>query len=349
MTSAPTPEDLAVARAAAARPLASAVAADPGLPARLAAADWSQGVVDEGGQFHRVLLLPGTAAVRITRTARAAELLPDRMAVVGILGTTPALGVSVPAPLTEVVGPAEGLREGTAGVVQEFLPGQPHPPHEGDPAVLRGVCETLAGLETAPLAPHLGPPFAFRGPWTAQKVAAVQAMPARLARADGSDAWTGAGAACPDQWADTVATLTGTVTDWTHRPVVPPSLVHGDLAGHNMRWQRRGSGGAEAWVLTGILDWDLAAVWDPALNPAYLALWHGEDTLEEIARDAGEALRARVWLGAMALESIYDASLREEPGRPEGRPNWPKLLRKVLPRIERAAAAEASWRAGGAR
>ncbi|MEV4900624.1 phosphotransferase [Citricoccus sp. NPDC055426] len=366
MTSAPSPEDVALARAAAARPLASAVATDPGLPGRLATADWSAGTIDEGGQFHRVLVLPGTGAVRITRTAQAAQLLPDRMAVVELLGTTPALPFALPVPLTEVVtagvtvrpgevaGPREaaGSREGTAAVVQEFLPGQPHPPHEGDEATLRGLCRTLAGIQTAPLAPHLGPPFAYRGPWTARKVAEVQSVPTQLVRAYGPAAWTGEGAASAERWAGTVATLTDTATEWTRRPVVPPSLVHGDLAGHNMRWQRCGGGedgGGGRWELTGILDWDLAAVWDPALNPAYLSLWHGEEKLEAIARSADEALRARVWLGWMALESVYDASLREAPGHPEAPPNWAKLLRKVLPRIERAVAAEASWRAGATR
>ncbi|GAA4760681.1 phosphotransferase family protein [Citricoccus nitrophenolicus] len=357
MPSAPTSEDLAAARAAAARPLASAVAADPGLPRRLATADWSAGQVDEGGQFHRVLVLPGVGAVRIARTAGAAALLPGRMAMVAALGgtlgqgPTPALPFAVPAPLSEVVtapsGEAMGLREGTAAVVQRFLPGQPHPPHEGDPELLRGVCEVLAGIETAPLVPHLGPPFGFRGPWAAEKVAVVQALPELLTRMYGSDAWTGSGAASADRWAGTVTALTGTATRWTECPVVPPSLVHGDLAGHNMRWQRRSPGGdGGRWELTGILDWDLAAVWDPALNPAYLALWHGEEKLEAIARDAAEAWRARVWLGCMALESLYDASLREGPSRKEGPPHWAKLLRKVLPRIERAAAAEAVWRTG---
>ena len=42
--------------------------------------------------------------------------------------------------------------------------------------------------------------------------------------------------------------------------------------------------------MAGILDWDLAAAWDPALNAAYLGLWHGPDVLPSIARDAGEEI-----------------------------------------------------------
>ncbi|WMY79751.1 phosphotransferase [Citricoccus sp. I39-566] len=349
MATAPTPDDVAAARAAASRPLAAALAADSGLARRLAEADWPAGVIDEGGQFHRVLVLPGVGAVRMTRTHEAAALLRDRMATLQILSTTAALPFAVPVPLTEVVGEADGLPAGMAAVVQQYLPGGAHPPHTGEVPVLRELCRTLAGIDTTPLAPYLGPPFTYRGPWTAEKVAAVRAVPSMLAASHGPGLWRDGspdgpgGAVSVDRWAETVATLTTTHTAWTEDPVVPPSLVHGDLAGHNMRWQRAAAGrdgdDEGRWHLTGILDWDLAAVWDPALNPAYLALWHGEEKLEVIARDSDEALRGRVWLGWMALETIYDASLREGPSSEIPPPNWPKLLRKVLPRIERAVAA----------
>ncbi|NUL43901.1 phosphotransferase [Cellulosimicrobium funkei] len=355
MASAPTPDDVAAARTAASRPLTSAAAADDGLARRLAEADWSAGVIDEGGQFHRVLVLPGVGAVRMPRTREAAAHLSDRMATLQILSTTAALPFAVPVPLTEVVGEADGLPPGMAAVVQEYLPGEAHPPHTGEVPVLRELCRTLAGIDTAPLTPHLGPPFAYRGPWTAEKLTAVQAVPSMLAASHGGDLWTDGSPEGPgdaisvDRWAETVATLTTTHTAWTENPVVPPSLVHGDLAGHNMRWQRAVAGRdgdeGERWHLTGILDWDLAAVWDPALNPAYLALWHGEEKLEAIARDADEALRGRVWLGWMALETIYDASLREGQASEIPPANWPRLLRKVLPRIERAAEALGRWHA----
>ena len=88
-----------------------------------------------------------------------------------------------------------------------------------------------------------------------------------------------------------------------------------------------------------MLDWDLACAWDPALNVAYLSLWHGEDQVERLAVDAGEAARARVWLGAMALETLDDAAARDElaGGLPNG--SWRRLLRKALPRVARALTA----------
>jgi hypothetical protein len=44
---------------------------------------------------------------------------------------------TVPVALSDPVPAGPG-----AAVLQRFLPGGPHPPHEGDPAVLRGVLDT---------------------------------------------------------------------------------------------------------------------------------------------------------------------------------------------------------------
>ena len=52
-------------------------------------------------------------------------------------------------------------------------------------------------------------------------------------------------------------------------------------------------------------------------------------------RDADEARRARVWLGAMALETLDDAAARDRlVGVPDR--SWRKLLAKALPRVDRA-------------
>jgi hypothetical protein len=333
MASPPTAGDIALARAAALRPLGTA---SPAAVDRLATADWSAGIVEEGGQFHRVLVLPGVGAVRMARNAVAAGRLPVNVALVQALATTAQLPVALPVPLTEVVTGTDG----TAAVVQEYLPGQAHPPHEGDPVVLRGLCEALATVDTAVLEPHLGSPFAYRGPWTAARVRTVRELPGRLRDTHGEQLWDGEWAAdhpavSAAVFPETAEELLATLVAWTQDPVVAPSLVHGDLAGHNMRWEPSGEG----WALAGILDWDLASAWDPALNPAYLSLWHGEEKLESIARDPAEAWRARVWLGWMALETLDDAAGREAPSSEVGPANWPKLLRKVLPRISRAVTA----------
>ncbi|GAA3700962.1 hypothetical protein GCM10022377_13000 [Zhihengliuella alba] len=270
---------------------------------------WQDGVVEEGGQFHLVLVAAGEAVLRMARTAEAAAELPRRTALVDALA--PLLPYRVPRALSPVWQAADADPEvaerasvpAWAAVVQEYVPGRAHEPHRGDPGVLRGVVECLAAIEVGPLRDLLARPFAYRGPWTARKrEAAVAALP---------------DAAAPS--AETVLERIEAFAD------VPGGLVHGDLAGHNMHW--------DGDRLLGILDWDLAAEWDPALNAAYLGMWHSKDLVPLIAADRDEARRAAVWDGAMALEAVYNASLRSD------RPNWAKLYRKTLPRIEAAALA----------
>lgn len=331
---------------------------DPALARRLRTADWAAASVEEGGQFHRVLVLEDVGVLRMTRAHEVgaapaarwaperdpAAHLPRRLALLDGLAAALAerdVSWAVPVALSDPVPAGPG-----AAVLQRFLPGGPHPPHEGDPAVLRGVLDDLAAVDvTDPrIAPHLGRPFAFRGPWTPERARHVAALPgavaARLGAWEGHDVDARLGA---EAWPDAVAAVTDAVTAWTAAPPVPPSLVHGDLAGHNMRWRAvpedEDPRAPLRWALAGVLDWDFACAWDPALNVAYLALWHGEEKVPDLARDAAEARRARVWLGAMALETLDDAAARDAIVGGLAAGSWRRLLRKTLPRVARALTA----------
>ncbi|GAA3693547.1 hypothetical protein GCM10023081_33620 [Arthrobacter ginkgonis] len=310
--------------------------ARPPLPAETALAaeifpgpDWASGTVEEGGQSHLVLVARGEAVLRMARTPEAAADLGRRSALVDELA--PQLPYRLPRTLAP-----PWRAGGRAAVVQEYVPGAAHPPHGlahcdpahcGDARVLAALVRDLASVDVGPLRPLLAEPFAFRGAWTAEKTAAVlAALPAGLA----ADAAT---------VVEAVRAFADAADGWG--PDAPPGtaglvgLVHGDLAGCNMHW-------AEGRVV-GILDWDLAAAWDPALNAAYLGLWHGRDVLPAIARDAGEAARAEVWIGAMGLDALHDALQRTD------NPKLGKLLRKVAPRIRLAAqAADAAQDSVGA-
>ncbi|MBG6083885.1 aminoglycoside phosphotransferase family protein [Zhihengliuella flava] len=258
---------------------------------------WAQGSVAEGGQFHEVLVTE-EAVLRMARDDVQAAQLPRRVALVDALSGR--LPYAVPCSLSRI---ADGA------VVQEFIPGAAHPPHTGDPVRLREVIAALAAVDVAPLRELLAPPFAYRGPWTESKIATTLTA-------------LGEHASDPASGAALVHDAALVLAELRQFADVPAQLVHGDLAGHNMHW----IGGR----VSGILDWDLAAAWDPALNVAYLAAWHGRDLVDELARDAEQARRARIWDGAMRLEGIYNASLRTDA------PNWGKLMRKVAPRVHAA-------------
>lgn len=79
---------------------------------------------------------------------------------------------------------------------------------------------------------------------------------------------------------------------------VPPRLVHGDLAGSNLRWRLDGS-------LSGVLDWDLAQPFDPAVDTACLS-WFGWDTVQA-AVDSQTYARARTWYRTFVFENIAAA------------------------------------------
>lgn len=76
---------------------------------------------------------------------------------------------------------------------------------------------------------------------------------------------------------------------------VPDALVHGDLAGSNVHWGPDGK-------LVGVLDWDLALPFDPAVDAACMA-WHGWDTIRA-AVDDETYRRARVWNQTFGIEHL---------------------------------------------
>lgn len=258
-------------------------------------ADWNAAHVDTGGQFHEVLVAPEEAVMRMSRTPEAAAAMQRRVDLVQALEGQ--FSFLLPSALGRVWHDAD-----FSAVIQRYVPGAAHLPHAGDATALRRVLAELASVEVGELEELLAPPFAFRGTWTPDKIeSTIKVLPQDLGVA-------------AQQVLDAVDSFAE----------VPVSLVHGDLAGHNMRW-REGT-------LLGVIDWDLAAAWDPALNTAYLALWHGHDFIETIAPSVQEAWRARIWLGAMGLESVFDASL--DPQR-----DLSGLISKIAPRLLKAAAA----------
>ncbi len=78
---------------------------------------------------------------------------------------------------------------------------------------------------------------------------------------------------------------------------VPARLVHGDLGGTNVHFSADGK-------LTGVLDWDLAILADPAIDAALVATWHGWDVLRAAA-DEETCRRARAWNDPIGVEHLH--------------------------------------------
>jgi len=226
----------------------------------------------EHGNMHHVVLFPGIAAVRISERPSAAAELPRR---VEILRAVAAAGLpfAVPEPLTEVATFGE-----QAAVAVSWIDGEPLPEGSGDPAAFGLLFEALREVEISP------------------ELEAVLHTPRRYADGLG--------------WADILndEVVPRLPTKWRAGvqqrldallaiEEVPARLVHGDLGGNNVHFSADGK-------LTGVLDWDLAILSDPAIDAALVATWHGWDVLRA-ATDEETYRRARAWNDAVGVEHLH--------------------------------------------
>ena len=210
------------------------------------------------GNVHHVLLIPGIAAVRVSRRPLGAASMPRRVDVLRQLASA-GLPFQVPEPLTPVT--VFGDR---AAVAVSWIDGVALPEGVGDPAQ---VAEVLTAVSSVPLGEALLAVLDDRaqGPsWST--IVAEEILPRLPAR------WQAEG----QRRLDAVLAL----------EPVPDALVHGDLGGSNVHWSADGK-------LVGILDWDMAMPADPAIDAAQMA-WHGWDNVRR-AVPAATYRRARTW------------------------------------------------------
>jgi len=214
-----------------------------------------------------LVVLAGSTAVRIGRTPAAAEHSRRAQAVVDAL---PPLPFAVPLSLADPVVDGEMV-----AIAQRRLDGIPHPSGHGDAVALGVLLDALAAVPVPPLLPHLAAPHAFMGGERWREVMVERAIP--LLHPGSRAAATRA--------ADALANL----------PPVPPTVVHGDLAGSNVLW----SDG----TVSGVIDWDLASVGDTAVDVAALAVWHGWDAIERV-RPSEIVQRARIVAATHPLQVL---------------------------------------------
>lgn len=232
------------------------------------------------GQFHDVVLLPGRAAIRIARGLAAEQELERRTELSRRLAGL-GLPFAVPEPLTPVK-----VVHGRTAVAMSWIEGEPRAKATGDPAVLAGLLGALAEVDCAPLRDVLGEPHEYAGRADWARVLEEQAVPA-----------------LPRRWRAEARRRVEAAQDL---PEVEPGLVHGDLCGYNLHWGPAGR-------IVGVLDWDLAAPFDPAVDAACLGN-HGWDALRA-AVPAEVYRRARIWYRTFGIEQVASAILNGEPGQ----------------------------------
>jgi aminoglycoside phosphotransferase (APT) family kinase protein len=222
------------------------------------------------GGIHDVVLLPGVAAVRISRRPSAAEALPRRTELLRVIAAS-GLPFAVPEPLTPVT-----MFGDRAAVAVSWLDGAGLPEGVGDPV---RIGELLSALREFPLTPELravlGAPREYAGGHHWADVLAEDVIPR-----------------FPEKWRDEGRRR---LEEALALEPLPDSLVHGDLGGENVHWSEDGK-------LIGVLDWDLAQRFDPAIDAAFMA-WHGWENIRE-AVDSDTYRRARVWDGTFGVEHL---------------------------------------------
>ncbi|MGW0197881.1 phosphotransferase [Nonomuraea sp. NPDC003201] len=223
------------------------------------------------GNLHHVVLLPGTAAVRVSKRPSSAEAMPRRMeALREIAGA--GLPFAVPEPLTPVTRFGE-----RAAVAVSWIGGEEQPEGQGDPDQ---IGKLLRAVREVPVTPRLRQLLNAPREQGWAEVLAQQVVP-RL----------------PDRWRDECRRRLEAASALE---AVPDALVHGDLGGANVHWGRDGR-------LVGVLDWDQAHLFDPAVDAALMA-WHGWDTIR-LAVDPETYRRARAYdapFGVGHLVGILD-------------------------------------------
>ncbi|PSJ26377.1 viomycin phosphotransferase [Streptosporangium nondiastaticum] len=257
------------------------------------------------GQFHHVVI-GSDRVVCLPRTEAAAARLPARAAVLRALAGLD-LGFRTPEPLSE--GGGRGSREGHESY-EEHDPYEGHASYEVPYLVLTRIPgEPLEG-------------GALADPAVAGAAAQYASLLAGLARA-GADEKVRAAlpAAAEDRWrqfaADVRAELFPLMSGGGRRraereltavsdlPHITCAVVHGDLGAENVLWEH--TGGTPR--ISGVVDWDEAAIGDPAEDLAAIGAGYGEDFLRRVlARGdrlwpAGElAARISAIRGTFALQ-----------------------------------------------
>jgi len=241
-----------------------------------------QGLAGAGiarGGFHDVVLFPGVAVIRIARNSATAAALPRRTELLRRLEGI-GLPFAVPVPLSDVV-----RVQGRTAVALSWIEGHPCPRGEGgEPEELARLLHALQEIDCRNLQGLLGAPHEYAGGPRWAEILQQDAIPL-----------------LPREWQPEARRRVQAALDLRE---VSPSLVHGDLAGFNLHWSPDGR-------LLGVLDWDLAQPFDPAVDAACLA-WHGWD---KVAAAVSRPMlhRAWTWYLSFGLEQISSAIVNGEP------------------------------------
>ncbi|WP_237212242.1 phosphotransferase [Rothia nasimurium] len=171
-------------------------------------------------------------------------------------------------------------QDGIVAVPTIRLRGKPHPAGSGDPKVLAALLDEIQATPVEPFSRLLAERHAFCGGPQWLDIMASQVLPL----------FSPAAQKIAQQILDQLSSYESDISS------VDFVLSHGDLAGSNMLF--------EGSKVVGVLDWDLAALDDPAVDVACLAAWHGSQIIQQIAGDSPLAARAHLLRASDPLQIV---------------------------------------------
>ncbi|MFE7528985.1 aminoglycoside phosphotransferase family protein [Kitasatospora sp. NPDC057542] len=240
------------------------------------------------GSSHNELQLLGTAVVRVARRPSAAAALPRQAELLRRLARL-GLPFEVPEPLSEVV-----TVQGRTAVALSWMYGHFTARRfvrsgrgglfGADMKQLSALFGTLREVDCGPLADVLGVPHEGVGGDGWAELMLGEVVP-RLPRARRREARR-------------------RIAKARDLSVPEPSLVHGALDVSNLLWDGSGR-------LVGVLDWDAAQLFDPALDAAWLLSQEWSPGLVDV--DWELVRRTRIWALTLGLEPIARGILDQEP------------------------------------
>lgn len=255
--------------------------------------DWSDAVLERGA-FHDVLIAASVVA-RLSRSRFAADAVPAQASFLRrIRGKLPTLDVP------DVVGDPMRWSKTRAGVLLSFLPGQSRSVGEALPAdELAHVLDVVHNTDRSVIEDEVV--RSWCGGERFIQIVADEIGPALSAKAR--------------------TTAVRVVAELLEAEAqAPHCVVHGDLTPFNIRWE-----GDRA---IGLLDWDFAAIGDPALDLAGILTTVGTDVARVIG-DSASVERATLHRATFPLQIACAGLLHDDDRlRKTGIRNFEERLRR---------------------
>ncbi|MDO4252571.1 MAG: phosphotransferase [Rothia sp. (in: high G+C Gram-positive bacteria)] len=220
------------------------------------------------GSAHIVINMGSELSIRVAKTPEIGKMVARRTEILRRLPHN--LPFEVPRPITRTI-----TRNGYTAVGLSWIKGEPRHPGPAPAKAMAQLVRTIHTIDYDGMEPYLDAPHQHWGGLDWVQTLQELVVP-KLLRSNRKVA----------------AALIDAVLDLEP---VRPSLIHSDLAGHNILWNGD--------KLVGVIDWDHATIADPAYDFAALGNWYGWASLKK-AISAEEQKRAIILSRLLALEAV---------------------------------------------